>query len=52
MDISAHNKFRPGLIRPIFGLKILETFKLFIVIEFNSQYKDTTLLYMKTYFKF
>ena len=30
----------PGSIRPIFGLKNLENFKLFIVIEYYSKYKE------------
>ena len=32
---------------PIFGLKITENFERFIVIEFYSQYKDITTLYME-----
>ena len=29
-----------GSIRPVFGFKICENVKTFIVLEFNSQYKD------------
>ena len=42
----------PESIRPIFGLKILENIKLFIGLEFHSQYKDITLLCIKTCLKF
>ena len=36
-----------GSIRAIFGLKILENMKLFNVLEFYSQYKDKSPLYLK-----
>ena len=36
----------------MFGLKILENMKLFNVLEFYSQYKDTSPLYFKTCLKF
>ena len=46
------SKQGPGSIRPIFGLKISENFKIFIVVEFYSQYKDIIPLSIKICLKF